>query len=198
LEDIFTSDWFYDEKNIGVHIKSPIELIAGIRRLLPMEIENEEVQLLLQRLLGQLLFYPPNVAGWPGGMNWIDSSTLMFRLRIPQIIYRADEFEMKPKDDDDQMMGVKDMRKNGAGAKSAYNMKSGQMLKAMINWNEYLKKFDEVSREKLPTAIASSLFQIPFSVNQNILNRYVDLTSRESFIKTMTIQMMSTPEYQLS
>ena len=163
-----------------------------------MEIENEEVQLLLQRLLGQLLFYPPNVAGWPGGMNWIDSSTLMFRLRIPQIIYRADEFEMKPKDDDDQMMGMKDMRKNGAGAKYAYTMKSGQMLKAKINWNEYLKKFDEVSREKLPTAIASSLFQTPFSVNENILNKYIDVTSKESFIKTMTIQMMSTPEYQLS
>ena len=26
LEDIFTSDWFYDEKNIGAKIKSPVEL----------------------------------------------------------------------------------------------------------------------------------------------------------------------------
>ena len=38
MEDIFTADWFYDEKNIGAKIKSPIELIAGIRRMLPMEI----------------------------------------------------------------------------------------------------------------------------------------------------------------
>ena len=35
MEDIFTSDWFYDEKNIGSKIKSPIELIAGIQRMLP-------------------------------------------------------------------------------------------------------------------------------------------------------------------
>ncbi|HSC40460.1 MAG TPA: DUF1800 domain-containing protein, partial [Chitinophagaceae bacterium] len=90
MNDIFTSDWFYDPKNIGVRIKSPIELIVGIRRMLPMEIKNEESQLLLERLLGQILFYPPNVAGWPGGKNWIDSSTLMMRMRIPQLIYAGD------------------------------------------------------------------------------------------------------------
>lgn len=59
MEDIFTSDWFYDEKNIGTRIKSPIELIAGMQRMLPMHLENEEALLLVQRVLGQLLFYPP-------------------------------------------------------------------------------------------------------------------------------------------
>src|SRR5579862_6210805 len=67
MEKIFKSDWFYAEKNIGSRIKSPVELIAGIRRILPMNIENEESLLIVQRLLGQLLFFPPNVAGWPGG-----------------------------------------------------------------------------------------------------------------------------------
>ena len=75
MEDIFTSDWFYDEKNIGSKIKSPIELMAGIQRMLPMKLENEEALTFLQRALGQILFYPPNVAGWPGGKTWIDSST---------------------------------------------------------------------------------------------------------------------------
>ena len=84
--DIFTQDWFYDEKNIGNRIKSPIEFLVGIRRILPMEIDNAEAQLLFQKVLGQMLFYPPNVAGWPGGKNWIDSSSLMFRLRLPQFL----------------------------------------------------------------------------------------------------------------
>ncbi len=74
-----------------------------------MKLENEQVQLLIQRLLGQILFYPPNVAGWPGGKNWIDSSSLMFRLRIPQLIYDNDEVTLSSKDDDDQMMGMMDM-----------------------------------------------------------------------------------------
>ena len=107
MEDIFTSDWFYDEKNIGTKIKSPVELLAGIQRMLPMKLENEEALIVLQRLLGQILFYPPNVAGWPGGKTWIDSSTLMMRMRIPQLINDKDEMNITPKDDDDQMMGRK-------------------------------------------------------------------------------------------
>ncbi len=49
MTDIFTSDWFYSEKNTGAKIKSPIELMVGIRRILPMQVDNEAVQLLLQR-----------------------------------------------------------------------------------------------------------------------------------------------------
>jgi len=109
MSDIFTSDWFYDEKNIGAKIKSPVELIAGIQRMLPMKLENEESLIVLQRILGQMLFYPPNVAGWPGGKAWIDSSSLMMRMRIPQLINDGDELNVKPKDDDDQMMGMKDI-----------------------------------------------------------------------------------------
>jgi uncharacterized protein (DUF1800 family) len=109
LEDIFLSSWFYEEKNIGSKIKSPVELLVGMRRMLPMDFENAEVQLLYQRLLGQVLFYPPNVAGWPGGKNWIDSSSLMFRLRIPQLLSIGEVINARPKDDDDVMMGQMDV-----------------------------------------------------------------------------------------
>lgn len=193
MKDIFTSDWFYDAKNIGCRIKSPVELIVGIRRALPMKLENEQVQLLLQRLLGQLLFYPPNVAGWPGGKNWIDSSSLMFRLRIPQLIYDNDEVALAPKDDDDQMMGMKDMgKKMGKMGK-----KGGQVISANVDWETYLKKFEKVPREKLLGSIAGILIQGAEPVNEKIISKYIDSSSRESYIKTVTIQLMSTPEYQL-
>lgn len=193
MKDIFTSDWFYDAKNIGCRIKSPVELIVGIRRALPMKLENEQVQLLLQRLLGQLLFYPPNVAGWPGGKNWIDSSSLMFRLRIPQLIYDNDEVALSPKDDDDQMMGMRDMGKK----KERMGKKGGQIISAAVDWETYLKKFEKVPREKLLTSIAGILIQGAEPVNEKIISKYIDASSRESFIKTATIQLMSTPEYQL-
>jgi hypothetical protein len=191
MKDIFTSDWYYDAKNIGCRIKSPVELIVGIRRALPMKLENEQAQLLIQRLLGQILFYPPNVAGWPGGKNWIDSSSLMFRLRIPQLISDNDEVALKPKDDDDQMMGMKDIRMKGMGKKG------GQVISAAVDWETYLKKFEKVPREKLLNSISGILIQGAEPVNENILNKYIDASSRESFIKTTTIQLMSTPEYQL-
>lgn len=194
MKDIFTSDWFYDAKNIGSRIKSPVELIVGIRRALPMKLENEQVQLLLQRLLGQILFYPPNVAGWPGGKNWIDSSSLMFRLRIPQLIYDNDEVALSPKDDDDQMMGMRDMAGKGMGR---MGKKGGQVISAAVDWETYLNKFEKVPREKLLGAISAILIQGVAPVDEKILNKYVDSSSRESFIKSATIQLMSTPEYQL-
>ena len=203
MTDIFTSDWFYSEKNIGARIKSPVELIAGIRRMLPMQIDNEASQLLLQRLLGQILFYPPNVAGWPGGKNWIDSSTLMMRLRIPQLIYAGDVFKMKPKDDDDQMMGMKDRdAADDDGSNTVLNAGKrgygkGQQILATINWTGYIKQFEPVPRENLLPAISAILLQTKSTVPADTLKKYTDAGNREIFIKTATIQLMSTPEYQM-
>jgi uncharacterized protein (DUF1800 family) len=103
---IFTSSWFYDEKNIGIQIKSPVLWWVGLRRQLPIELQSPAVQLIIERLLGQVLFLPPNVAGWPGGKHWIDSSSLMLRMQIPQIIYKSGAVITRPKDDDDLMMAV--------------------------------------------------------------------------------------------
>jgi uncharacterized protein (DUF1800 family) len=197
LEDIFTSDWFYDEKNIGSRIKSPVDLLVGIRRMLPMQIENPEVQLMIQRLLGQLLFYPPNVAGWPGGTNWIDSSSLMFRLRIPQMVYASDEFHLRPKDDDDQMMGMRESSGDSVKVKGLGKIKIGQMIQATIQWNEYLDQFKQVSKENLSSEIAGFLLQRKTDILNTTLNQYIDNSNRDAFIKSSTIRLMSTPEYQL-
>jgi len=195
MQDIFTSEWFYDEKNIGSKIKSPVELLAGIQRMLPMKLENEEALLLLQRVLGQILFYPPNVAGWPGGKTWIDSSTLMMRMRIPQLISDQDEFNIKPKTDDDQMMGRNDDEKFKP---DSYRMgKAGKPIHAEIDWNKYLVVYNKIPRTELMNDMAGILLQTKKAVSADIINQYSDGGSRESFIKTATIQIMSTPEYQL-
>jgi uncharacterized protein (DUF1800 family) len=191
MEDIFTSDWFYDEKNIGSKIKSPIELVVGIQRMLPMQLENAEALLLLQQLLGQILFYPPNVAGWPGGKTWIDSSTLMMRMRIPQLINDKDEFDIKPKSDDDQMMG-----RNDDDTKVKIG-KAARPINAEIDWNKYVDHYNNIPREELLNDIAGVLLQTKKAVSANVINQYSDAGSRESLIKTATIQFMSTPEYQL-
>jgi uncharacterized protein (DUF1800 family) len=200
LEDIFTSDWFYEEKNVGTKIKSPVELIAGIQRMLPMTLENEDALIVLQRILGQMLFYPPSVAGWPGGKTWIDSSSLMMRMRLPQLINDGDEMNVKPKDDDDQMMGRKDMedapvKKTGGGVKAMGMGK--QQMNANVDWSLYIKNLDKVSKEQLIDSISGLLLQIKSRVSEDIISQYADITGRESFIKSATIQIMSTPEYQL-
>lgn len=197
-EDIFTSSWFYDEKNVGCKIKSPVELLVGIRRILPMKIENEDNLLLLQRLMGQVLFNPPNVAGWPGGKAWIDSSSLMMRMRIPQLINDTDELNMRPKDDDDQMMGRQDDdNKTGNVQKPAPNMLRRQRINADVDWKIFVKTFDRTEKAKLIPAISEVLLQCKSRVREDLINEYADKGSREEFIKTAAIQIMSTPEYQL-
>jgi len=191
IEDIFSSDWFYNEKNIGCKIKSPVELLVGIQRMLPMKLENEEALLLLQRLLGQILFYPPNVAGWPGSKTWIDSSTLVMRMRIPQLINDRDEFNVKPKSDDDQMMG-----RNDDDIKTTMGRKA-RPVNAEIDWSNYLRYYHNIPRTGLVNDIAGNLLQTRKAVSDGIVEEYSDAGDRESFIKTATIQIMSTPEYQL-
>ena len=190
LEDIYTSDWFYEEKNIGIKIKSPIELLAGVRRLLPMQLENDQSQLLFQRALGQILFYPPNVAGWPGGKNWIDSSSLMLRLRIPQILAANDAINIMPKGDDDVQMGMMER----AAKKMKDTVKGGT---AVIDWPAVNKVFEKVQREKLLENIADTVLQTKSQVSNTILDKYINTENRENYIKSAVVNLMATPEYQL-
>jgi len=194
LSNIFQSDWFFESENIGNHIKSPVELIVGIRRTFDPVIENKPSQLLLQRLLGQTLFYPPNVAGWPGGYNWIDSSSLMLRLQIPKLMFESGNVNLSPKDNDDQMMGMTDplIEKIRQNRKAA-----AQVIQATINWKRYLEIFEKIKRDQLTKHIADLMLIPPMDNQQILIGSLADAESRESFIKSTAIQLMCMPEYQL-
>ena len=192
---IFNSSWFYDQNNIGSQIKSPVLWLVGLRRQLPMEIQNPMVQIVLERLLGQVLFSPPNVAGWPGGKHWIDSSSLMLRMQLPQIIFRSDVIMSKPKDDDDVMMGMREQ----SLAKNIKRLRNPgiQFFQAKILWEDYIKNFNETQENAIYAAIRDLLLQRVTPMNENDMIRYIDETDREKRIQSISIRLMGTPEYQL-
>ncbi|CAN5853382.1 DUF1800 domain-containing protein [soil metagenome] len=194
LEDIFTSDWFYTQKNIGTKIKSPIELLAGIRRLLPLQLDNDNTQLLFQKVLGQILFYPPNVAGWPGGKNWIDSSTLMVRLQIPKVWSAKESISIRPKTDDDVNMGQMMEEQVRINKNKVLVGKGGS---ASIEWEPVLKVFEQTKREGLSKKIIETVLQTGSRIDSSVFDKYISSGSREDFIKTSVLNLMSTPEYQL-
>lgn len=107
--------------------------MAGIMRILPMHIQNPENLIVYQKLLGQMLLYPPNVAGWPNGKSWIDSSTLMLRLQVPQIWSGLRPLEYSPRQDDDLDMGMK-------SRETALN-KTFKNPNITIDWNRVDQKF---------------------------------------------------------
>ncbi|MFI5124527.1 MAG: DUF1800 family protein [Chitinophagales bacterium] len=201
LTDIFTSDWFYEEGNIGVHIKSPVEWIVGIRRQLPQEIEHPEAQILIQRLLGQVLFNPPNVAGWPGGRHWIDSSSLMLRLQIPRILYTSDAIAMSPKADDDLMMGMEGrgtgQPKKRQALRYGENARTGQFIRTKINWEKFIDHFQHTTAEDLFSTVRRLLLQTETTIPDAVLEKYLDQTNRNSLLQSAAIRYMGTPEYQL-
>ncbi|RYY13070.1 MAG: DUF1800 domain-containing protein [Chitinophagaceae bacterium] len=192
MADIFRSDWFYEPGNIGNRIKSPVELIVGIRRTFIPRIQNESVQLLIQRLLGQLLFYPPNVAGWPGGYNWIDSSSLMLRLQIPKWIISSENIQLKPKGNDDQAMGMIESE-----TRNRYNSKSPQRIQADLNWEPLFSLFANTKRGQLPAEIINFLVVPQISKNAQIIVSTEQANNRENYIKSAIISIMCLPEYQL-
>jgi uncharacterized protein (DUF1800 family) len=65
----------------GRRVKSPVELVAGaLRSCEPFHpgLDLPEVETWLSKL-GQRLFYPPTVAGWPGGTAWLRGPTVLAR-----------------------------------------------------------------------------------------------------------------------
>ena len=194
LKDIYTSDWFYNDKNVGCKIKSPVELIVGLRKTLNIKMDEPQRQLVIQNALGQVLFYPPNVAGWPGGTNWIDSSTLMFRLQLPRIIKENEEISISTKADDDIEMGMMEKKK----LKLAKNRFSGFNISASIDWKNYIAQFDNIQRPLLLEALKTAIVpKVGNKIKNEVIEKEADNSSRASYIKTVTIALMSSPEYQM-
>ena len=102
LNYMFSSAWFYEERFMNNMIKSPIDLVNSIRTQFNLSFGQPLALLYLQRSLGQVLFYPPSVNGWPVGREWIDSSSLVNRMRLPAVLSARAQFNVRPKDDGDE------------------------------------------------------------------------------------------------
>lgn len=182
LENVFTADWFYDQENIGSHIKSPVELLVGVKRTLGATFEDQQPDLFIQKVLGQVLLYPPNVAGWAGGRNWIDSSSLLFRMQLPAMLFLGKEGSIAAKKDGDVNTEYQTKKRN---------------FKATADWSNFSKAFTE-NDKNLVDEISQYLFQVPANESfiQNVANKFQH-DSLEEKIKQTAIALMMLPEYQV-
>lgn len=78
MSTLLRSNLFYSDRAYRALVKSPVEFVIGTYKALDVpEIDETAQRALVQ--MGQILFYPPNVAGWPGGANWLTSQTVIAR-----------------------------------------------------------------------------------------------------------------------
>ncbi|MBC8155902.1 MAG: DUF1800 domain-containing protein [Bacteroidetes bacterium] len=186
LETILTADWFYEPAIVGNRIKSPVELVAGMQHTLDLTFGQKQSLIFIQRTLGQVLLYPPNVAGWPGGRNWIDSSSLLFRMKLPDVLLQAGQTTIQPKEDGD--VNTEILSRRGQG-----------VLTVTADWAAFEAAFATVSTDKLPDELAAFLLQQPLAPAQQgeVLKRIKPGSSRSEQVRTLTATLMALPEYQL-
>ena len=80
LKAVFLSRDFYSPASVGTQIKSPTQFLVGTYRKLGLtKVPGYPDYADAAGSLGQLPFYPPNVAGWPGGRAWVNPATLLAR-----------------------------------------------------------------------------------------------------------------------
>ncbi|MGN6086455.1 DUF1800 domain-containing protein [Trinickia sp.] len=91
LRGLFSTDAFWDARNRGVLVKSPVQFVVGTLRSFDVDDDDTTPLAGTVRNLGQNLFAPPNVKGWPGGSTWINSTTLLAREQFVEQLFRATE-----------------------------------------------------------------------------------------------------------
>ncbi|WP_370819558.1 DUF1800 domain-containing protein [Pandoraea anhela] len=82
---------FWDMQTRGTLVKSPSEFVTDTVRAFDIGYDDPQMLAQQMRVLGQDLFRPPNVKGWPGGETWIDSTTLLARKQFVERMFRATE-----------------------------------------------------------------------------------------------------------
>jgi uncharacterized protein (DUF1800 family) len=91
LREMLLSEAFWAPTSRAVLVKSPAELVVGSLRQFRFEVEDSAPFAVIMRQLGQDLFGPPNVKGWPGGEAWLNTTTLLARKGFLNRLFRADE-----------------------------------------------------------------------------------------------------------
>ena len=82
---IFQADEFYSDRAMAALVKGPVELAVGTVRTLGIDTGFKRLDQPIESM-GQVLFGPPNVAGWPGGAAWLNSSALLQRINLANTV----------------------------------------------------------------------------------------------------------------
>ena len=168
LRALLTSDAFYAPGNRGALVKSPADLVIGTMRQFDVGYSDPLPLTLLLRALGQDLFSPPNVKGWPGGDAWINSTTLLARRQFLERLFRVDESRMQASMGDAR---AKAFDKPGGGRERFMRA----ALDIRFSGGEWLRQFGSVDAQP---AMQRLLLALPPAAGDALEGQGVDLIRR--------------------
>lgn len=86
----FGSRLFFAPEFRGEFIKSPVQFYLGLVQELDLDVlPAPRFVVNPLRQMGQVLYNPPNVRGWVGGHNWINSASLAARRGLVEFLFTA-------------------------------------------------------------------------------------------------------------
>jgi uncharacterized protein (DUF1800 family) len=89
LARLFTSRAFYSERARLTQVKSPVQHMVQLTHDLGLQNPPADAMVRIAGVLGQRLFYPPNVKGWDGNREWINANALLARYNAPLALMAA-------------------------------------------------------------------------------------------------------------
>lgn len=81
MSSLLRSNVFYSPRAYRALVKSPLELAIGTLKILGVSAVTTPIDGAISAM-GQIPMRPPNVAGWPGGAQWLNQSTVLARLNF--------------------------------------------------------------------------------------------------------------------
>ncbi|AGA31156.1 DUF1800 domain-containing protein [Singulisphaera acidiphila] len=91
---VLRSRAFFSSRNLGSRVVDPVGFVLGAVRALQMFAPPPRTLRLASWItqVGQDLFYPANVGGWPGGRSWLSSRALIARANFATTLMAGREF----------------------------------------------------------------------------------------------------------
>lgn len=181
----FGSRIFFAPEFRGDFIKSPVQLYLGLLQDLDLNVAPlPRYALNPLRQMGQVLFNPPNVRGWVGGRNWINSASFAARRTMVEMLFTP----------------IPETRLNADELADLAANRSGDHFTVSEAWLESLA---ELTPDEIAGRLAEQFLPgTPSPPYRASLENYLAKTGfnkaeRLRRAKRAAITVLSSPEYQL-
>lgn len=204
---MLTAQEFYAPESRGTLIKSPVHLLVGTCRLLNLQVTATPSLAQLTAAMGQELFNPPNVKGWPGGRDWISAGTLAVRYHLPDALFDGkvpDGFEPIATDRnfplpaDDKARRDLVMRIRAADEQRRAARKQDG-LRVQFDATKAITDIDPTKSEALVDTLLAQMIVVPLRPETRTnLVAAVQAAQVAERVKLACRLLLTTPEYQLA
>ena len=181
---LFSSSWFYEDNQQGAIIKSPVDLLVFYKKLFNVRKPYKELFGKMQKVLGQVLFRPPNVAGWKGGRAWIDSTSLVLRMNMP-LMFFGSPIDIETAGEFDLEMTIDKKRRRKL-----------ESVRVEADWKK-LEQHYKKEKDLIPALLNDFISCNHESTDLDYFKQQLSETASEEQIKWGITRVMSYPEFQL-